>query len=735
MNQGPMTLDGDGLRQLEAEGALSAIACQYADFVCRRAGTSDVRLWLAAALASQAVEDSHVCVTLPRLFEGEGVATYPTATSVNLGAGNVRWAEANAVRVALPAEAAWVNFLRSEACARVIGNADTALTRATPLVLDASGRLYLHRYYVMERRLATALLAMNTCAPARAMVADALRVRNLLGQLFPHVDEPNWETNWPKVAAYAALKHRLTVITGGPGTGKTSVVGKLLLLMRGLCTIDGAGDGLKIRLAAPTGKAAARLSQGLEACFSGLKDAGVFPVDFEALQVSASTVHRLLGYRRGSIHFRHNAENPLDADLIIVDEASMVTLPQMLRLVEAVPPGARLILLGDMKQLASVESGFVLGDLCEAMQPSVFTDGFRESFGDVAMAVESDQIPDDGPATPMALSDACVELSYSWRFRPGSHVDRVSGAINKRDGVAALAEVAESATGLPPALTTWQEPGILQPLAAAESDLWDYPPRTHVWHRRNIPSVLISGDKPDPVFTRVNQLHFQSRYRAYLQAQDAGAVLAAFEQFRILCATRSGPHGVLAVNALVEGVLGLDYAGDRIAERERLGDCCLPARRQRQGHYDHRPILITENNYSLDLYNGDTGVILKNPDFDAADETKKRLPPLLAYFSATNAQDASAPPRVFVPDMLPVHETAWAMTIHKSQGSQFDDVLVVLPQRDNPVVGCELIYTAITRAKRRAELWLPPDPKDTLFAAWAARATDRHSGLVEALRR
>ncbi|MHC4841645.1 MAG: exodeoxyribonuclease V subunit alpha [Planctomycetota bacterium] len=700
------------LAAIRGAGAISPIAWQFARFVCRHAdANSDGKLFLAAILTSQAVESSHVCADLELLCH-DCQGTFPQYDPDRALAAKA--ADAPLPTTTLPLPGDWIEHLRNDAnCQRVVCTPTDYLSAPKPLVIDDANRLYLHRYYDFERQLATALTDMTAHPPTLA-ASDPAQVQAALETLFPAASAPGWEVNWPKVAGYAALNHCLTIVTGGPGTGKTTVVARLLALLQQLC-----GSELKVRLAAPTGKAAARLGDALEEQRAALAERGIAsgPVDLQA-----STIHRMLGYRRNSIHFRHNADNPLDADLVIIDEASMVPLPMMKRIVDAVPHGARLILLGDMHQLASVESGYVLGDLCAAANPTVFSDAFRAGFAAVA-SQPTDALPASSAAAAV-LSDCCVPLTYSWRFPPDSRIDRVSRAVNSGGATADPLAAAE-------ALRSWDTPGILAPAAG------DGETRAQ-W--KAVPETLREANYlPNRLFWRSGQL--LSRYQAFLAAADPIDVLGAFEGFRILCATRSGPHGVYELNRLVEEVLSLNYCTDTATERARLAELgvshTLPA--TGGAFYDHQPILITENNYGLGLFNGDTGVVLKaegervkaeggrvKGEGGSQEPGTKNQEPLLAWFPPLPGETE---PRPFAPELLPAHETAFAMTVHKSQGSQFPDVLVVLPHQDNPVLGRELIYTAITRASARVELWVEPE----LFHTAVQRKTTRHSGLPDLL--
>ena len=506
-----------------------------------------------------------------------------------------------------------------------------------PLILDSRDRLYLQRYWQYEDELARALRARLGAA-----AHDAALLGRALDRFFPHTSDEDaaerssqWDAatgtrderasqtfrgDGQRAAAEMAVGRAFCVITGGPGTGKTRTVVVVLALL--IEQFLAAGRRPRIALAAPTGKAGARLQESIRQTADAL---GLSPEVRAAMPADATTLHRLLGARPDSPYFRHDAARPLAVDAVIVDEASMVDLALLAKLVAAVPAGARLILLGDKDQLASVESGYVLGDICQA---------------DAAVS-----------APPI------VELRKNYRFGNESGIFRVSRAVNVGDGDAALALLRE----------------------AAHADL----------HYEMLPTAarLVAALRRPVEF-----------YRGFLTAADPAEALRRLQDFRILCAVRRGPFGVENVNRLVEQLLA--DAG-LISPAGPL--------------YAGRPVLILRNEPRLRLFNGDVGLLLA--DAEAGGE-------LRAFFL-----DAEGALRRVLPARLPEHETAFAMTVHKSQGSEFDRVLLVLPERDTPVATRELVYTGLTRARRAVELWA----SEAILRAAIARRTQRASGLREAL--
>ena len=487
-----------------------------------------------------------------------------------------------------------------------------------PLVLDEAGRLYLYRYWRNEHDLAATILHK---AGAFAGNIDAKTLQSSLARLFPEgADERQ------KEAAMVALQRQFCVISGGPGTGKTSTVVRILAL---LLEQDGKKKQ-RIAMAAPTGKAAARLKASVNAIRQSLDCSDEVKV---AIPDDVVTIQRLLGTISDSTHFRHSAKNPLPFETVIIDEASMVALPLMSALVNALKPNARLILLGDKDQLASVEAGAVLGDLCNAAG-----DGCQSS----------------------PLSASLVVLEKNYRFQSGSGIAEISRAVNAGAADEALALLKSN---------------------AANTIRWQPMPAREALSNALAPTVV-------------------EGYQAYLEANSPEEALERFDRFRILCALRDGSYGVSGLNLLVETILA----------RKGL---IAPA----TTFYQSRPILITINDYAMRLFNGDIGILFPDPEHGGA---------LRAFFPTPDGALRSIPP-----ERLPAHETAYAMTIHKSQGSEFEHVLMLLPPVESELLTRELLYTGITRAKKSVELWA----NETVFCAAVRKKRERNSGLCDALRR
>jgi exodeoxyribonuclease V alpha subunit len=475
----------------------------------------------------------------------------------------------------------------------------------TPLVLDGA-RLYLRRWFDHERTLAQRLV--TRAAPALLGTAEARAAA--LDTLF--ADAPP-EAALQRAAAATALERRLTIVVGGPGTGKTTTVVKLL------GALVAVGGPQHVRLLAPTGKAAARLEQAVAEHRASLPES-VQP----SIPTTASTIHRALGAVGGSrVRFRHDAEAPLPDDVVVVDEASMVDLALMRRLVEAVPARARLVLLGDRDQLASVEAGAVLAELCTA--------------------------------SDTALDGCVVALEHSWRFAAGGGIGALADAIRTGDVDAAF-----------------------RALRGGGEVSW-------------VPD-LVQGPLPPSVVRAV-----RTGYTPLARARSDAAALAALSRFKLLCAHRRGRFGVDQLNPRVE---------------HALADAGLL--RPTAAWYPGRPLLVAENDYRLGLFNGDQGVIRSGDDG------------LRACFAMPDGEI-----RRLAPARLPSHETVFAMSVHKSQGSEYDRVALVLPKADSPLLTRELLYTAVTRARKGV---LVVGPAESVAAA-VRTPVQRAGGLGPALRK
>jgi exodeoxyribonuclease V alpha subunit len=449
----------------------------------------------------------------------------------------------------------------------------------------------------------------------------------------------------------------LAVVTGGPGTGKTTTVLAVLALLVEQALARGEAPP-RIALAAPTGKAAARLA---ESVVSGRARLALPPDVSTHVPAEATTLHRLLGWQpRTPTRFRHDAAHPLPYDVVVVDESSMVDLALMAKLLDAVPSHARLVLLGDRDQLASVEAGTILADVCGDGDVPCSAEWSARLATLRASAPSSSAIPASA-APSSAIADCVVRLRVSRRFHDDGGIGALARAINDGDAARALAVLEDDDTG------------------------------QVVWE----PS---DGGADRAALAPVRRLALPA-YRQSVTLDGPAAALAALDRFRVLAAHRAGTVGVAGLNGAIvealarEGTLPRDAAGAR--------------------WWHGQPVMVTENDHALELYNGDVGVVLR----DGASG-------LRVWFRASDGGV-----RALAPARLPAHETVFAMTVHKSQGSEFDEVVLVLPPRPSPVLTRELLYTGVTRAKSKVTVVGSAE----VLRAGIAERVQRASGLREAL--
>ncbi|WP_372377244.1 exodeoxyribonuclease V subunit alpha [Vibrio natriegens] len=469
--------------------------------------------------------------------------------------------------------------------------------------------------------------------------------------------------NWQKVAAAVALTRRFAVISGGPGTGKTTTVTKLLAAL-----IEQAAQekNLTIKLVAPTGKAAARLTESIG---KAVQELPVSPELKAKIPTESSTLHRLLGAIPNSAEFRHNKQNPLHLDILVIDEASMVDLPMMYKVVDALPKHARLILLGDKDQLASVEAGAVLGDIC-----SFHALGYgKDQASAIAKLTGFDTLAHSSNSSS-SIADSLCMLQKSYRFDARSGIGQLAKAVN------------------------------LGSAASVDS----------VWARdfSDIEHFALSSQNYNQMMQTLVQEYGRYLKRIGQQEQDsntgepetltrkAKAVLDTFNQCRLLCAIREGDFGVAGLNQRIEKAL---------AARKLI-------KVQDEVWYHGRPVMVTRNDHGLGLYNGDIGICMRD---DSEEEQRLKV-----FFELPDGSVKSV-----LPSRVPEHETAYAMTIHKSQGSEFDYTLMILPPDFSPILTRELIYTGITRAKKRLALYAELN----VLKRGIKVKTTRASGLVQRL--
>jgi exodeoxyribonuclease V alpha subunit len=569
---------------------------------------------LAAALLSRDAGEGHVCLPLSRFRPDEQAS----------GRAQSLWQQ----MFALAEPGKEIDALLRASPAVSDGS------RATPLVL-CEGRLYLNRMWHNELVIARFFSQTDS-----ALSGDEALLASTLAALFPPADDIDWQ----KVAAAVALTRRVSVISGGPGTGKTTTVAKLLAALIQTTT----QPKCRIRLAAPTGKAAARLTESLGAA---LRQLPLTDEQKKLLPAEASTLHRLLGAQPGSQRLRYHAGNPLHLDVLVVDEASMIDLPMMARLIAALPAHARVIFLGDRDQLASVEAGAVLGDICAWVNA-----GYTAARAQELSRLTGTTVPAGEGTEAGALRDSLCLLQKSYRFGSDSGIGQLARAVNNGDAKAMKNVFAQnfSDIALKPLRTTAEYEAMLEDAVTGYAD-----------------------------------------YLALLKARaEPAEVLAAFSQYQLLCALREGPYGVSGVNEQLEQTL---------ARKRRI----VLARHSRW--YEGRPVMIARNDSALGLFNGDIGIALD------------RGTGLRVWFPMPDGTIKSVQP-----SRLPEHDTAWVMTVHKSQGSEFNHAALILPSQSVPLVTRELVYTAITRARQQLSLYADP----ALLAQAITVRTERRSGLA-----
>lgn len=505
-----------------------------------------------------------------------------------------------------------------------------------PLIAD-NGKLYLHRYYHYEKSISEHLLARSGC---QRLMSGA--ETEIIDRLFDQ-DSNSKQPDMQKIAAIVCSLHPLAIISGGPGTGKTYTVGKIMALL-----LEQQTD-IKIQLAAPTGKAAMKLSQSIN---NMREDLPLDPQLRGLIPHEALTLHRLLAIDRYSHRPRYNHYQPLDCDLLVLDEASMIDQQMMALLCDALRPDARLILLGDKDQLSSVEAGSVFADLSGGLQQTSFNPQQQRQLQQAwqySVSMNNSQ---------HALADQLVVLDRSHRFDRDSAIGRIAGMIN-----------------------TGQSEQTIQLLNDSNEN-----------------SNLKWLQLPESSLSTALKKQADGYYWQIMQAESIDQAFGLFHKYQILSALWSGPAGVDSINGCIEQYLkqksGIDSS---------------------QQYYQGKPLMMTRNIYQYELYNGDVGIVW--PDHDGQ---------LNIWFETGGGEY-----RVLSLSQIPQHVTAYAMTVHKSQGSEFEHVLILLPSRESEVMSRELLYTAITRAARSVELWAGAD----IIRRTIEHKTLRVSGLLQRLQR
>lgn len=652
-------------------GWLRALDKAFVAFLADLDPAADPLVLLAAALTSHQLGHGHVCLDLyETLKEPDFALSLPPegdvlSTPMLLPSALLRTLDG----------ATWCQALaRSPLVAKGDDASETAAQK--PLVL-ADRRLYLRRYWTYERRIDAAL--QRRLSHIESAPSD---LRQRLDALFGPVDAaPDALIDWQKLACAVATRGAFSIITGGPGTGKTTTVVRLLALLHSPA-VEG-GKPLRIRLAAPTGKAAARLTESISVQVRDLK---VPELVRQKIPHEVTTVHRLLGSRPGTRHFRHHAGNPLPLDVLVVDEASMIDLEMMANVLDALPPHARMVLLGDKDQLASVEAGAVLGDLCRDAEAGMYspqTQAWLEAVSGEDLAKSGLQT---GDAQRHALAQQVVMLRHSRRFGEGSGIGQLASRVNRQEDQQARSLLVEGGYR-----------DLYSLVLKGEQD-------------RALSRLLLDGHGNGPQGYR----HYLELMRArrpleLTSIEDprcvewARQVLHAFDEFQLLAAVRKGPWGVEGLNQRITQTL---FASELIESDQQW--------------YEGRPVLMTRNDYGLGLMNGDIGIALRLPE----GPVEERRTALRVAFPRNDGEGGV---RFVLPSRLNDVETVYAMTVHKSQGSEFAHTALILPEALNPVLTKELIYTGITRAKHWFSLI---EPRQGVFEEALRRKVKRLSGLM-----
>jgi exodeoxyribonuclease V alpha subunit len=640
----------DELDACADEGGLRRLGCAFARFIASLAETPSCVL-LGCVLLSELESRGDTCLSLDDLVEDPCAKLHLTPEQcerLHKAAGGFP-----------DSRAGWEQMFARCEHVHIPGKED----RRQPLVLE-HGRLYLRRFWRGERSIAR-LIGQRT---QTRRTVDEGRAKALLDQLFPGAQDDH-EPDWQKIACAIAARSHVSIITGGPGTGKTYTVARLLAMLYALAPHP---ERLRIALAAPSGKAAVRLKQSIDEALQGLGSEARADIDVAGLVAAlpaSRTLHSLLGADPTTRTVRHDANHPLDVDVLIVDEASMVHLEMMADLLEALPDNATLVLLGDKDQLSSVEAGAVLGDLCEGAQ-----DGrYSPETADYVLRICGEPLPPAMVSTGPSLAQRTVMLRRSRRF---------GGAI----GQLALAVNASELTRARAILSGPNEDAVAWRDRARQSDLLDLALHGRVGAEGGYQRYLALAAAPPRHADEAAHLGWVKQ------------VLRAFDQCRVLCAVRQGEWGVEGVNQAVEHRLSQEKLIARTGE-----------------WYVGRPVMVTQNDHNMGVFNGDVGITLP-------DASGKRL---RVYFQGGDRISSVLPTR------LPHIETAYAMTVHKVQGSEFAHTILALPDKHSAVVVRELIYTGITRARQQFTLCTP---NAAIFDDGMCTGTKRVSGLCDFMR-
>jgi exodeoxyribonuclease V alpha subunit len=617
-------------------GFFSPIDVTFADFICRLEGDDDGMFATIVALVSRAARNKNICLDLSRIS-----ADIPEEI-LEKGILNI------------PAAVEQKSLLYDK---KTVG----APGENTPLILDGN-RLYLSRYYSYENSVESCVREWGF----RNIECDIESIIPFISELFPGDEGIDWQ----KCSTVNALTRKLSIITGGPGTGKTTTVVRILLLAAYEFTMR-YGRHPSIVLAAPTGKAAAHMQQSVSSALEFLRDARgnssriglLLDMAGNCFPESGTTLHRLIHHAR-----RYGKDGVIPCDMLVIDECSMADIALFSKVLESTGESTRVIILGDKDQLSSVEAGSVLGDLCD--QGSI-DEKYDMDYAVAMKRYANTELPEALIAKQKrGLSGVVTYLVKSRRFGHESGIGRLAETVNRGMGDEAFQIVSG---GEYPDIR-WTELGTIPDGADASR-------KSNI---RIIVEEALSGTKGSDGYPLLTA--------DPVRLDDPSALLNAQAQFQFLCAMRKGPYGTESINRIIEDIL---IKNGRIRKGGQI--------------YHGMPIIVTENDHSLRLYNGDTGVVCARGGV------------LRVCFNSADGV------RSVIPLQISSWEMSYALTVHKSQGSEYDHVVIMLGDRDHRILTRELLYTAITRARKCVHII---GQKESLIKA-CGRRTERDSGLGE----
>ena len=603
----------------------SPLARHFADFMVHLNGSDSPDLHMAARLLSEAVSQGHICLKLNAIDEYRNQFIY-------------------AKQLIPPGVTIGETALNDTA---VVGRPG----EFKPLILDDKERLYTYRYWQYEQNVASHLQDMIRVTYDLPPSLKPDNCHEIIRRLFPKAVSESHHTAGPAIAAFMALTRNFCLISGSPGTGKTTAVVRILAFL-----LEATGNPeLRIALAAPTAKAAVRLQEAMTKAKGGLLTADSLK---SLIPDKAFTIHRLLESKGNLSRYAFDKDNPLPFEVIVLDEASMIDLPLMSHLLDAIHSKARLIMLGDPFQLSSVDAGTVLGDICNAAISNRYSEQFTTALCDYTGVVSASCTGENCSG----VQDSMVTLTRNYRYPEDSALGHLQRAVIAGDTADALSVLTSGA--------------------------------------ENLEWVALTGDNDLMLFLRQKLGKYLNNYIDGVNkyADNLNNLFTFYESFRVLTAARGGLFGTVRLNLLIEKYL-----------KDLLG---LPPERL---SYSGKVVMVTKNDYHLQLFNGDIGLFHSG---------KSDVDQLSVFF-----RDSNGGTRKFSPYTLPEHETAFALTVHKSQGSEFDHVFLFLPDIDSPVLCRELLYTGITRARKSLTICGSRE----IISAAISRKLVRYSGLTEKL--